>query len=58
MAIDADIGRITRASSACRRLTMTPGVSQRTALAFPAAIDDAQRFIPGITAQARRRAPL
>jgi len=44
IAIDVDIRRIARASSACRRLMAIPGVGQLTALAFTAAIDDAQRF--------------
>jgi len=39
-AIDADMRRMTRASDACRRLTTIPGVSQLTALAFAAAVDD------------------
>ena len=36
----ADMRRMTRASSACRRLMTIPGVGQLTALAFVAAIDD------------------
>ena len=33
LAIDADIGRMVRASDACRRLMNIPGVGQLTALA-------------------------
>jgi transposase len=33
LAIDADIGRMVRASNACRRLMNIPGVGQLTALA-------------------------
>jgi transposase len=43
-AIDADMRRMTRASSACRRLMTIPGVGQLTALAFVAAIDDPSRI--------------
>ena len=44
-AIDADIRRMTRASTAaCRRLMTVPGVGQLTALAFAAAIDDPSRI--------------
>jgi transposase len=44
VAIDADIGRMVRASEACRRLMTIPGVGQLTALAFTAAVDDPERF--------------
>jgi transposase len=43
-AIDADIKKLTRASSACRRLMTIPGVGHLTALAFTAAVDDPERF--------------
>ena len=43
-AIDADLKRLARASEACRRLMMIPGVGPLTALAFVAAIDDPARF--------------
>jgi transposase len=36
LAIDADIGRMVRASDACRRLMNIPGVGQLTALACTA----------------------
>jgi transposase len=42
--IDADMRRMTRASTACRRLMTIPGVGQLTALAFVAAIDDPSRI--------------
>jgi transposase len=44
VAIDADMKKMVRASDACRRLMMIPGVGQLTALAFTAAIDDPERF--------------
>ena len=44
VAIDADMKQLVRASNACRRLMTIPGVGQFTALAFTAAIDDAERF--------------
>lgn len=44
VAIDADMKKMVRASDACRRLMMIPGVGQLTALAFAAAIDDPKRF--------------
>ena len=43
-AIDADMKRLVRASEACRRLMVIPGVGPLTALAFTAAIDDPTRF--------------
>jgi len=43
-AIDVDMKRLVRASDACRRLMINPGVGQLTALAFTAAIDDPSRF--------------
>lgn len=43
-AIDADMKRLARRSDACRRLMTIPGVGHVTALAFTAAIDDADRF--------------
>ena len=39
VAIDADMKKMVRASDACRRLMMIPGVGQLTALAFTAAIE-------------------
>ncbi|KRQ93949.1 IS110 family transposase [Bradyrhizobium valentinum] len=42
--IDADIKKLTRASSACRLLMTIPGVGHLTALAFTAAVDDPERF--------------
>jgi transposase len=44
LAIDADMKKMVRASDACRRLMMIPGVGQLTALAFTAAIEDPERF--------------
>ena len=44
VAIDADMKRMVRASSACRRRMTIPGVGQLTALAFTAAVDDPSRF--------------
>jgi len=43
-AIDANMRRMTRASSACCRLMTIPGVGQLTALTFVAAIDDPSRI--------------
>jgi len=43
-AIDADIKKMARASTACRLLMTIPGVGQLTALAFTAAVDDPDRF--------------
>jgi transposase len=43
-AIDADLRRMARASSTCRRLMTIPGIGQLTALAFVAAIDDPSRI--------------
>jgi hypothetical protein len=43
-AIDADMRRTTRASSACCRLMTIPGVGQLITLAFVAAIDDPSRI--------------
>jgi hypothetical protein len=43
-AIDADMSRMTRASSACRRLMTIPGVGHLIALVFVAAIDDPSRI--------------
>lgn len=43
-AIAADIKKMARASTACRRLMTIPDVGQLTALAFTAAVDDPDRF--------------
>ncbi|MQX75936.1 IS110 family transposase [Sinorhizobium medicae] len=43
-AIDADIKKIAKASTACRRLMTIPGVGHLTALAFTAVVDNPGRF--------------
>ncbi|MCT7376781.1 IS110 family transposase [Chelativorans sp. EGI FJ00035] len=43
-AIDADIKKMAKASTTCRRLMTIPGVGHLTALAFTAAVDDPNRF--------------
>jgi len=43
-AIDADIKKMTKASTTCRRLMTIPGVGHLTALAFTAVVDDPDRF--------------
>ena len=43
-AIDADMGRMARASAACSQLMTLPGVGQLTSLAFVAAVDDPSRI--------------